>query len=350
MKLTGLSYKIAWAMMSLTLVSTFLVTISSYLFYYLWLTYWPEYFPSNGWLYPTGIEWAWLIFTVFIALVISTLMAIRLAKKILVPLNSVIEGINLVSKGNLETRAITSDESSDEISELVFNFNELAENLEKMTKEQSFWNAAIAHELRTPVTILKGRLQGLVDGVFEPDRQLFINLATQIDSLIRVIDDLRVVSLAENGHLDLHKHKINLYCEIEEAIDMFKDKLKIGGKNIITSISSEYVYCDPIRIRQIVLALLDNCLKYSKEGNIYIETKIHDGNYFLSVDDEGPGISDEFIPHVFTAFRREKKFCEKGSGLGLAVVASIAKAHGGKAACYPNNKGGTKFQISWPVK
>lgn len=349
MKHNGLSRRIAQSMMAIALVTTLMVTISSYVFYYLWQKYWPENIPSEN-LIPSGPEWLWLLSTTLIALIISLLIALKLSRRILIPLNSVIESINLISQGDLTVRVLHCDKSLGEIATLINNFNFLADQLALMTQEQSFWNAAIAHELRTPVTILKGRLQGLADGVFTANEQQFRSLLTQVEGLIRLIEDLRMISLVESGHLELQIQEIDLSNEINILVDLLSDKFQVSGKILKLDLSSDCVQCDPIRIRQALLALLDNALKYSVAGKIYIKTYISGNIYHLSVEDEGPGISPEFASHAFTAFRREKNTKTTGSGLGLAVVASIAKAHRGSASCEQTPQGGTRFEIHWPLK
>lgn len=349
MKPNSLSRRIARSMMAIALVTTLIVTISSYVFYYLWQKYWPEHIPSEN-LLPSGPEWLWLLGATLIALFISLFIALKLSRRILIPLNSVIEGINLISQGDLTVRVLLGDKPLGEITTLINNFNFLAGQLELMTREQSFWNAAIAHELRTPVTILKGRLQGLADGVFIANEQHFRSLLTQVEGLIRVIEDLRMISLVESGHIELQIQDTDLSNEINILADLLSDKFQASDKMLKLDLSSDHVQCDPVRIRQALLALLDNALKYSVAGNIYINTYLSENIYHLSVEDEGPGISSEFVSHAFTAFRREKNTKTTGSGLGLAVVASIAKAHNGRASCNQTPLGGTRFEILWPVK
>lgn len=350
MKLRGLSSQIAWTMMFIAIVIIVIFMTGSYFFYYVMSIYWPKLLSTDYYSLPSAPEWGWFLFSTLVSLFIAVLIAIKLSQKILRPLNSVIDGINLLSKGHLSTRAIGCDKSLGEISTLTENFNSLAAHLEQMTEEQSFWNAAIAHELRTPVTILKGRLQGIADGVFTSDQYQLQSLMTQVDGLIRIIEDLRVMSLAESGHLDLKLQKIDISNEIISVVNLFREKFLPEKKEIIYNIQPIDVICDPHRIRQIIIALLDNCFKYSTPGMIHLETKMTDEHCILCVDDEGPGMSQEFLSHAFTAFRREKTSRQTGSGLGLAVVASIAKAHGGNASCHMNSYGGTCFKIVLPRK
>jgi len=348
MKLVGLSRQIAITMMVMALSVTLLVVLTSYAFYFLWQKYWPENFPTELNIAPTAIEWVWLIGTTLAGVVLAVLVAINLSRRILVPLNAVTQGIRCVASGDLSARAISTDRSLGEATQLADDFNVLAEKLQRMTEEQAFWNAAIAHELRTPVTILRGRLQGLAEGVFPPDEGQFRSLLLQVEGLNRLIEDLRVVSLAESGHLDLSRQQVDLAAEIQGVVDFGGESLAKAGQHPVLDLQIQQANCDPTRIRQALLALLENARKYAAPGSIRIQARMDDGVYRVSVSDEGPGIPDAFAPHVFTAFRRAPEARGSGSGLGLAVVAAIAKAHGGRATCGTASQGGTVFELSWP--
>ena len=347
MKLVGLSRQIAVTMMAMALGVALLLILTSYSFYFLWQKYWPESFPTGPSIAPTAIEWVWLAGTTIVGLVLSVIVAINLSRRILVPLNAVTEGIRCVASGDLSARAISTDRSLGEATQLADDFNLLAEKLQRMTEEQAFWNAAIAHELRTPVTILRGRLQGLAEGVFPPDEGQFRSLLLQVEGLNRLIEDLRVVSLAESGHLHLALRQVDLAAEIRAVVDFVSESLGKAGQHPVLDLQIQQANCDPTRIRQALLALLENVRKHATPGTVRIQARIKDGLYHLSVSDEGPGIPETFAPHVFTAFRRSPESCGGGSGLGLAVVAAIAQAHGGQATCGAS-QGGAVFEISWP--
>lgn len=347
MKLAGLSRKIVLTMVSTALGVTLFVVLTSYAFYYLWLKYWPQNFPEDSFV-PTGPEWTWLITVTLIALLASAVVAINLSRRILVPLNSVTEGIRQLAQGNLNARASTGNSSLGEATQLAEDFNFLAARLQQMTEEQSFWNAAIAHELRTPVTILRGRLQGLAEGVFTPDEEQFRRLLSQIEGLNQLIEDLRVVSLAEGGHLSLRLKQVNLDREIRSVADMMAESMAKAEQSLVLDIQPQQSSCDPDRIRQALLALLENARLHAVAGTVTIQLRQENSLNYLRVTDQGPGIPESFIPHVFTAFRRAADTHTSGSGLGLAVVLAIARAHGGNAICLNTTTGGSTFEICWP--
>lgn len=347
MKLVGLSRQIALSMMAMAFGVTLLVVLTSYAFYFLWETYWPEHFSELS-AVPTGPEWAWIVGTTLTCLALAAFVAVNLSRRILVPLNSVIDSIRRVAQGDLNVRAVAGDRSLGEAALLADDFNALANKLQRMTEEQTYWNAAIAHELRTPVTILRGRLQGLAEGVFAPDESLFRSLLTQVEGLSRLIEDLRVVSLMESGHLDIQKQEVDLSAEVRSVVEFFGDALQAAGLHVVLNLAGQRVQCDPARIRQALLALLENARRHAEPGSVRVQTRLENGLCHLCVEDDGPGISPEFAPHVFTAFRRSADASHGGSGLGLAVVAAIAQAHGGAATCRSIAGGGTLFDLCWP--
>lgn len=353
MKLVGLSRQIARSMMAIAFGVTLLVLLTSYAFYFLWKTYWPENFSADNWV-PTTPEWLWMIGTTLAGLVLAVIVAVNLSRRILVPLNSVADGIRRVAQGDLTARADAGDRSLGEAALLADDFNALANTLQRMTEEQTFWNAAIAHELRTPVTILRGRLQGLAEGVFLPDKGLFRTLLSQVEDLARLIEDLRVVGLAESGHLDLQIRETNLDSEVETVVAFCSDALQLSKQQPVLEQQAGMVHCDPMRIRQALLALVENARRHGVAGTVRIQTKRDSSWIYLSVEDDGPGVAEDFAPHVFTAFRRNPAVPNteerRGSGLGLAVVAAIAHAHGGQAVCQPTARGGSRFELSWPVR
>ncbi|WP_454723889.1 MULTISPECIES: ATP-binding protein [Cupriavidus] len=351
MRLVGLSRQIALTMMAMAFGVTLLVVLTSYVFYFFAVSYWPALFSQPS-LIPTGPEWIWIVATTLAGLAFAIVVGVHLARRILVPLNSVTDSIRRVAQGDLAARAIAGDRSLGEAAGLADDFNALATQLQRATGEMAFWNAAIAHELRTPVTILRGRLQGLAEGVFAPDESQFRSLLSQVDGLARLIEDLRAVSLAESGRLYLQIQETDLSAEVESVVDFCRHALLAAGQHLILDLRAGPVRCDPVRIRQALLALLDNARRHAVSGMVLVQTRQESGWCFLRVEDDGPGVPLESAAQVFGAFRRMRDDGETGSdagsGLGLAVVAAIARAHQGEANCRPSAKGGTCFELRWP--
>lgn len=349
---SGLSRQIVLSMSAVVFGAILLSVLGSYAFYAWLMTYSPQSVSGpDDWM-PSGPEWIWMALTTFVALALAVWVAVKLARRILMPLTSVAESLRRLAGGDLDARAATEDRSLGEASVLVDDFNAMAERLQRMSQEQLFWNVAIAHELRTPVTILRGRLQGLAEGVFEPDARQFHSLLAQVESLARLIEDLRVVGLADGGHLQLQWQEVHIAEEIDAVVQLLTPALQLAGFTVQIDVASALVRCDPQRIRQALLVLLDNARYHADPGELKISCSVERGSWRLSVQDQGPGIDPAQAEHIFEAFQRGEQSRSQGSsgsGLGLAVVRAIAQAHGGKATWRPSAHKGSAFELAWPV-
>lgn len=239
-----------------------------------------------------------------------------------------------------------------EAATLVSDFNSMAERLSRMSENRVFWNAAIAHELRTPMTILRGRLQGIAEGVFEPGPEQFNSMLTQLEGLTRIIEDLRVVSLAESGHLDLRLQRSDVSVQVAAVVEAMSEALTESGFSVTLDARPSLADCDPARIRQAVLALLENARRHAIPCPLRVAVTLAEGHCTVAVEDGGPGVPDELCDSIFEAFQRtdvSRSRQSGGSGLGLAVVRAIAVAHHGTAQCRATERGGSSFEIRWPV-
>lgn len=352
MKLTtGLSVQLIITM-ALVLFAVRILSMLGTLGFYTVMSEWaPQYISSTG-AGPSWVEWLWLVSFTFIMMGLSAFVAFKFAQRILLPVNAVAGNLRKIAQGDLSARVCMNKPPVGETAILVSDFNIMAQRLDTMARERAFWNAAIAHELRTPVTILRGRIQGLAEGVFEPSEKLFQNLLMQVENLSYLIEDLRVVGLVENGQLRLNKEPVILSAEVESVVNAFRNNLTKAGFAVALFLESGTVHCDVVRIRQALMALLDNALKYADSGPLHITLQIKPDICSLDVEDCGPGLPKEFASSVFNAFEQPhhpSNSGEKGSGLGLAVVKAIAVAHGGQAFCVPSALGGSVFRLSWPV-
>lgn len=348
----GLRGQITRSLALMTLGIILLSVFGSYAFYAIAVTYLPGSI-SETWM-PSQVELIWIVCTIIAAFSMAWFVAIRLSRRILTPLNSVAGSLRAIAEGKLDARAPKDHHAIGETAQLVRDFNAMAAQLQHMTREREFWNAAIAHELRTPVTILRGRLQGLAEGVFSPSPEIFAGLLRQVEGLNHIIEDLRVLSLNDSGHLELQWAEVDLASEISSLLSTFSAALTAKGFHPKLELDTAMpVRCDVLRMRQALIALLDNALKHATPGSLTLRLYRAGNSWHLCVEDEGPGITDEAARYIFDAFRRIEPSRSRqsgGSGLGLAVVLAIAEAHGGTVACLPSGKAGTIFDLSWPIR
>lgn len=344
----GLSRNIVQSVTAITMATTLLVIFCADVLYTILWNIAPGAFPTTDSLMPSEVDWG-VIFTVtLLSLGVAVILAIRLARRIMTPLNSVATGLRAVANGDLTARASAGKTALGEATQLVSDFNAMAERLARMADEQAYWNAAISHELRTPVTILRGRLQGLTDGVFEPSPALFRSLLSQVEGLGRMIEDLHVAALADNDRLKLQWESVEIADEVETVVQAMTPGLQDKGFSLALALTPGQAHCDPVRIRQALMALLDNVSRHATPGLVRIAAGIDQDTAFLRIEDSGPGIPPELVPRIFLAFQQGRD-TTSGSGLGLSVVQAIAHAHRGEVSYRTTERGGALFAFTWPA-
>lgn len=342
----NLGQQIVWSMVASTLCGVSVMVVGFYFFYGLALWLVPQHLSTDESWFPSGLEWLLVLMLLALGAGLAFFAAVRLARKIVGPLTAVAESAERIANGELSARAIVANQSIGEASLLVSNFNEMADSLERASEGVSSWNALIAHELRTPVTILRGRVQGLADGVFAPDPRLFQSLLKQIDGLGRLVEDLRTVSLFDAGQLALVTRDVELATELESCIQLMQPFLNEAGFTVSTEFAPGRCAVDPTRLNQAVMALLQNALRHAKPGALRITFSLSGDEGEITVCDRGPGLPADFQFQAFQPFQRRMQDDRSigGSGLGLAVVRAVAQAHGGEAS-YEDKNGGACFRM-----
>ncbi|RDV04596.1 ATP-binding protein [Undibacter mobilis] len=351
MKRYRLSRQIALSMGMVVVIAILMVFVGSFIFYTFYLTWFPPP-PGPPPVLPEGPDFALIAVFLLVGLAIAIRVALGLARRILAPLNSLAESARKIAAGDLTARAAAGDRSLGETAQLVDDFNAMAQRLQDVAEAMASWNAATAHELRTPLTILRGRLQGLTEGVFAPSDDLLRNLLSQVEGLSRLVDDLRIVTLSDSRRLEVRLEPTDLAMEVSQAVDAMRPALTEAGFSIEMIVQPATLSCDGTRLRQALLALLENARRYAMPGRIKVLLRPEKSGITLSVEDEGPGLSSEFAPLAFDAFTRAEPSRSRqfgGSGLGLSVVRAIAEAHGGRAQYRTSLAGGSIFEIVLPI-
>lgn len=347
----GLSRQLL-AVLALASVSVVaLVFFGSWVVYGLIYDYFPWTENNSGWI-PSEADYLTLTVFLCLALAIAFSLSVKLASRILVPLNSLTESARRIAAGDLSARAIPGDHSLGETANLVSDFNTMAQNLQNMSNDMATWNATVAHELRTPLTILRGRLQGLLDEVFVPDKKTIQNLLLQVEGLSSLVNDLNLITLAGSGRMNLHVQSVALARQIQSVVDLVSPSLIEAGFTLELKLIDVNAVVDPVRVRQALVALLDNAKRYANPGRIEIELEQRNDAAVIRLEDAGPGLQAEFAKYAFTPFARgesSRSRAHGGSGLGLSVVHAIAKAHGGGANYHASDQGGAVFEIMLPI-
>ena len=321
---------------------------------------WMIFLAIYDWLFPkTPYPEDWTAFDIVVfgtIILIGQLTAAvvgwRLAGKITAPLAAVGMAARSVAEGNFSARALGKEKSFGEAEQLLTDFNAMAARLEAAEAELRYSNTAIAHELRTPLTILRGRLQGLNDGVFTPEPALFDSLVAHVDSLSRLVEDLRILGLFSASKLELTTQSVDLAEEAAAVLRSMAPDLAVADITLDTVLKPVRVEADAARIRQALLALLENACRYATGSDVRVETLLIEQYAVLRVSDTGSGLQPDEYDHAFERFWRadtSRTRARGGSGLGLSVVRAIAESHGGKAEIRPNAGCGIIVEVVLPL-
>lgn len=345
----GLARRLVLALSLTAMAVTFFIGASSFVFYTLMWRFLPDEVSTADTWWPAPAEVAWMAVLLVVCPAAAAWIAARLARGIVAPVHQLADCVQRLAAGELDVRAPLADRSAGEIGDLLRDFNAMAERLQRGEQERATWNAAIAHELRTPVTILRGRLQGMADGVFTATPALVGGLLQQTESLGRLIDDLRVLSMADGGRLLLQPAPVDLSRVLRTLLAVVEPDLAQAGFQLGSRLAEGLVVCDEARVRQIMLALLDNVRKHATPGPVRV-TLDRDGTLLhLCVEDSGPGLDPVAADRVFAPFSRPDGSSPQrpaGAGLGLAVVRAIAELHGGSVRWRPGAAGGSAFCVT----
>ena len=199
--------------------------------------------------------------------------------------------------------------------------------------------ADVAHELRTPLAILQGRIEGLLDGVYPRDDARLGELLDETNHLSRLVEDLRTIANAEAGALELRKEPVDLVELARDAAATFDRPIELQGPDSLT------VGVDPVRIREVLLNLLGNAVRHS-DGAIAIHVETQPRQAIVRVVDRGSGIPPEELPRIFDRFYKGRD--SRGSGLGLAIARNLVLAHGGTIHAQSRVGEGTTITVTLP--
>ena len=270
------------------------------------------------------------------------------------PLEELFNAINAVEEGNLSVRV--QEKTSDMFSDLFKRFNKMVGELERAEQQRRNLTADIAHELRTPLHIIQGNLEGIVDGVYQPTPGHINNTLDETRLLTRLVNDLQTLSLAETGQLPLHRTRFLLVDLMADLTSSFSTRAASLGIDLKTHVAgaNQQVHADYDRLNQVLSNLVSNALKHTPEGGtISVETELGSGGMSdvrLVVRDTGSGIASEDLPFIFDRFwRADRSRSDRAhTGLGLAITKQLVHAHGGTIEARSEAGKGTTFVIDLP--
>lgn len=275
-----------------------------------------------------------------------------LARSVTRPLNEMTGAARAVAAGELDTQVPVR--SSDELGELASAFNQMNANLAHARDLRRQMTADIAHELRTPISVILGHAEGIRDAVLEPSDETLGIIHDEAVRLERLVDDLRLLSLMDAGELPLEIGPTQPEELVHRAVVSHRAVASEKGVELDVELAAELpsLELDGDRIMQVLHNLLTNALRHTPPGGrIVISGQLVDGRVRIQVSDSGPGIPEAHLPHLFERFYRIDQARQRdgyGSGLGLAIARSLVEAQGGTLRASNQAQGGAVFTLDFP--
>jgi signal transduction histidine kinase len=295
-----------------------------------------------------------LVFGAIGALVVSLLLGIFLARTLTRPIREITTATRALADGDLEQTVPVR--SQDELGELAESFNLMSTKLAQSVNLRRQMTADIAHELRTPISVILGHTEAMNDGVLPPSEETYDIIRDEALRLERMVDDLRTLSRADAGELIFNVCPTPVQGLLDQAIKAYRPHA--SKKDINLHLESHLdlpeVNIDPDRMAQVLSNILSNALRYTPEGGVItLSTKQTVREVEIRVHDTGPGIEPEELPNIFDRFYRVDKSRQRdsgGSGLGLAIAKSIVEGHGGRIWAESEQGEGTTIVIALPIE
>ena len=265
------------------------------------------------------------------------------------PLKALTDGAKRLEAGERGIR-LNVPSSQDELRVLTEAFNGLVEGLERQESWRRNMVADIAHDLRTPLSVMRSEIEGMQDGVVTLDDSGLERLHGEVLLLSRLVDDLRTLSLVESGGLALRKQGVEVSTLLERTVDAFGTRAtQVGSTVKITKLPENLgVSVDPEQMTRVLSNLVDNALRYASPGKVELGAKRVEDGVTLWVHDDGPGLEAGQLEQVFERFYRgdsSRTSRKEGSGLGLAIAKAITEAHGGRLEATNEPNGGARFSV-----
>ena len=288
-------------------------------------------------------------------LLISSLLSVVFTTRLTLPLRRIAEAARKFGAGDFSTRVPV--EGEDEVAQLAVTFNNMAANLEAIDSSRSNFMGNIAHELRTPMTSVKGFVDGMLDGTIPPELyNHYLGVVSQeVGRLTRLIQNMLDISKLEAGEYQVNARSYDVWESITGAALAAEQRIESGRIQIQGLVPERtMVYADPDLVHQVVYNLLDNAIKFTpEEGIIRFGVTRSGGQVTVSIWNTGPGIAPEALPFVFDRFFKEDRsrgLNTRGSGLGLHICKVLVNLSGGKIWVESQEGEWCRFSFTLPAE
>ena len=298
-----------------------------------------------------------LFYGALIGAVIALVLGILLSRTLTRPIRELTQATHAVSEGNLSQQVPVR--SNDELGELAQAFNKMSSELSRSINARKQMTADIAHELRTPLSLIIGHAEAVHDGVLPPTRENFEIIREESTRLEHLVNDLRILSLADAGELSIQPQPIQPQRLLQDIASTYQYEAQRKNVKLELEIASPLptIEVDPGRMTQVLTNILENALRHTPEdGRIVLSAKGVGDRVELAIQDSGPGLAAEDLDRIFDRFYRTDASRQRdgafagGSGLGLAIARSIVQAHGGSIVAESEPGKGLRVILGLPKK
>lgn len=288
---------------------------------------------------------------------LAAVLGLRALRGVAMPLADMLAAIDAVANGDLSVRV--PERGPGEIHRLAHSFNRMIDELARTDQQRRNLTADVAHELRTPLHVIQGNLEGILDGVYQPTPEHIEATLEEIRLLTRLVDDLRTLSLAESGQLPLRRGPVDVGELLADVTTSFSGQAEAAGitLRVVTAQPGEteasplVVEGDADRLDQVLSNLLANALRHTPPGgSVTLAATAAGDRVRITINDTGHGIAPDDLPFIFDRFWRGDRARSHtdgvGSGLGLSIASQLVKAHGGEIEVTSELGQGTTFNIT----
>ncbi len=300
----------------------------------------------------------WFALAAGLALVAACIVAYSLGRRLSHPLREATRATRRIADGDLEVRLpVAASRRPDELAELALAVNQTAESLARSHRLEQQFLLSVSHDLRTPLTSIRGYAEAIVDGAAPDERQAAGIILSEAQRLERLVRDLLDLARLDAHRFRLHTEPVALSTLCQQVVISMTPAAEAAGVTLATippdgTVPPEEVTvrADPDRLAQVVGNLVDNALRFART-RVVVEVTSHQGRGRLRVSDDGPGIDAEDLPRVFERLyvaRHQPSRRESGSGLGLAIVRELVEAMGGGVTAGDAPNGGASLEVWLP--
>ncbi len=283
---------------------------------------------------------------------LALLLAALLGRTIARPVQELTEATQIIAQGKLGHQVPVR--TKDEIGRLAESFNQMSADLAESVQQRRQMTADIAHDLRTPLSVIMGYTESLSDGKFKGSPEIYGIMHKETQHLNRLIDDLRTLSLADAGELPLTRRLVAPGELLGRIAESHQVQAQQKGISLVMEAAEDLplINIDPDRMVQVLGNLVNNAIRFTPEnGEIRLTAVATSDQLQFNVKDTGPGIAPTDLPHIFNRFYKgdSSRQHNSESGLGLAIARSIVEAHGGRIGAASDANQGTTFTITLPI-